>query len=244
MYLPPTDISKMNTLQKSGFYFGEVVGAIGGLMTGEAASIGLAKATIAGSELLAASKAMGGDAFSKLVAGVGLSTKVKIRTSKYATQEGQIVFHTVTSPGAGQGILDGIDPEFLNPRSRFGKALYLSEIPETTLAELAHHNAVGTQTIKYLFDAQSAKILDLTNPRIAQIWGYDRGLITAFSKSVGFRAQRAGFDVIRYPSERGLGANLAVLNNFETLLKPQIIVPSLEFEANYVSEEFWTSPQF
>lgn len=61
----------MNGWQKTGYYFGEAVGIIGAMMTGELASIGLAKASVLGSELLVGSKA-GGDAFSKLAVVVGL----------------------------------------------------------------------------------------------------------------------------------------------------------------------------
>ncbi|GAB4393533.1 MAG: hypothetical protein Tsb005_12240 [Gammaproteobacteria bacterium] len=143
-----------------------------------------------------------------------------------------------------QNLLKGIDPYYLDADSRFGKAFYLSEIPDTTLAELAEHNKVGYQTVRYLFDRQSAKILDLTNPRIAEIWGYERGPITTFTKSVGFRAQRAGFNVIRFPSERGPGANLAVINDFDAVLKPQMIVPSPELDYTYLNEEIWGTPTF
>jgi len=47
-----------------------------------------------------------------------------------------------------------------------------------------------------------------------------------FYQSLGEDARSAGFDAIRYSSERGVGANMAVLKNFDTLLKPQMIMPT------------------
>ena len=84
----------------------------------------------------------------------------------------------------------------------------------------------------------------MTNPRVAEIWGYERGPITAFTKSVGFRAERAGFNVIRFPSERGLGANLAVIDDFNVVLKPQMIVPSPELDHTYLNEGILRIPAF
>jgi hypothetical protein len=110
---------------------------------------------------------------------------------------------------------------------------YTSELPDTTLLEIAQHNKLAALTVRYEFDVMSAKILDLTNPRVAKIWGYDRGEVNLLTRSVGFRAQKAGFDVIRFPSERGPGANLVVLDNFDTLLRPQMIVPADGTESEF-----------
>ena len=73
--------------------------------------------------------------------------------------------------------------------------------------------------------------MDLTNSKIARSWGYEGGDISSLSRNLGTRAQQAGFNVIRYSSERGTGTNLAVLNNFDRLLKPQMIVPSPMYES-------------
>jgi len=79
------------------------------------------------------------------------------------------VFHTVTSSGAGQGVLNGIDPAFFNPStSRFGPAFYVSDDAGTTLAELSAHGAEGTQTIWFNLNLSQANILDLTDPAIAK----------------------------------------------------------------------------
>jgi len=107
----------------------------------------------------------------------------------------------------------------------------LSEVPDTTLAELAHHNAVGLDTIRYDFDRKAAKILDLTKSHLAKVWGYEGGDITPFTREIGVRARDAGFNAIRYPSERGDGANIVIFKDFERLLRPQMIVPSPEFDS-------------
>jgi len=125
-----------------------------------------------------------------------------------------------------QGVLNGIDPYRLNPRSRFGQALYVSEVPDTTLAELEHHNSVGVETIRFEFNSRTAKILDLTNPKIAKTWGYTGGEITSSTRSLGKSANLAGYNAIRYSSERGIGANIAILKDFDGLLMPQMVVPT------------------
>ena len=78
------------------------------------------------------------------------------------------LYHTVTSTHAGQGVLNAINPEFFNAKSRFGEAFYLSEVPDTTLAELRYHDAIGASTIRFDFNTKAANILDLTKPRIAR----------------------------------------------------------------------------
>lgn len=137
----------------------------------------------------------------------------------------RVLYHTITNAHAGQGVLDAIDPIFLNPNSRFGKAFYLSENPDTTLSELMHHNATGVDTIRFNFNSHSARILDLTNPVIAEVWGYEGGEINFLTREIGTRAKDSGFNAIRYPSERGEGYNLAILYDFERLLQPEMIVP-------------------
>ncbi len=135
------------------------------------------------------------------------------------------VFHTVTSARGGQGVLDGINPEFFNPNTRFGEAFYISEAPDTNLMELAYHNALGVDTIRFNFNSKAAKILDLTKPKIARRWGYVGDNNYDASQAISEKATRSGFNVIRFPSARGFGANLAVFDDFDMLLSPQMIVP-------------------
>jgi len=136
------------------------------------------------------------------------------------------VYHTVTNPGAGQGVLNGVDPKFLNPDSRFGKAFYMSDDAGTTLSELAHHGATGSHTIRFDLNLGKANVLDFTDPSIAKAWGYTGGSITDATKAIGPNAIDAGFNVIKVPSLRGSGTNYNVLTDFDNLLTPQMIVPT------------------
>lgn len=148
-------------------------------------------------------------------------------------------YHSVTSASNGQSVLNGIDFKSLNSDSRFGKAFYLSANPDTTLAELAHHNAIGVNTIRYDFNSQSARVLDLTMQPLANIMGYRKGVPYEISEPIAQRAIKAGFNAIRYPSARGLGENIAVFNNFERLLTPKMIVPtSKEFTPEFIKFNF------
>ncbi|MDZ7616040.1 MAG: RES family NAD+ phosphorylase [Patescibacteria group bacterium] len=122
--------------------------------------------------------------------------------------------------------MKGIDPKYFNPKSRFGKAFYVSEMPDTTLAELYHHASAGTHTIRFTLNSKAARILDLTDPAVAKAWGYSGGPITSTTQALGGRARAAGFNVVRFTSERGRGANLAILDDFDDLLAPQMVVPA------------------
>jgi len=143
-----------------------------------------------------------------------------------STGENPDVFHTVTNPRAGQGVVDGIDPAYLNPNSRFGKAFYISDDAPTTLAELEQHGATGSHTIRFEMDASKARTLDLTDPSVAGDWGYAGGAITPETQAIGASAKNAGYNVIKFQSLRGLGANYAVINDFDSVLTPKMIVPT------------------
>jgi hypothetical protein len=43
------------------------------------------------------------------------------------------------------------------------------------VAELTHHKKVGLFTFRFTFNKSAAKILDLTDPKIAKEWGYPGG---------------------------------------------------------------------
>jgi RHS repeat-associated protein len=146
-------------------------------------------------------------------------------TPDFATSK--TVYHTVTTPNHAHGILKGIDPAFLNPNSRFGRAFYLSDEAGTTLRELFHHSAPSTHTIRFNLNLNQAKILDLGDPAIAKAWGYAADPISEATKSIGPRAMSAGFNIIKVPSLRGPGTNYTVLSDFDQLLFPQGIVPSI-----------------
>ena len=138
----------------------------------------------------------------------------------------ETVFHTVRNARAGQGVLNGIDPAYLNPAARFGRAFYISNDADTTLAELAEHDASGTHAIRFNLNLGDARVLDLTDPATASEWGYSGGPITEATQAIGTDALKSGFNVIKFSSLRGPGINFAILDDFNTVLSPQMIVPT------------------
>lgn len=94
------------------------------------------------------------------------------------------------------------------------------------MSELAHYGADTTHAIRYTINLNKAKVLDLTNPNVASKWGYSGGPINDKTKSLGDLAIEKGFDVIKFNSERSGGVNHAVLDNFNNVLKPELVVPT------------------
>lgn len=136
------------------------------------------------------------------------------------------VWHATSNSRATQGVLNGIDPAYLNPNSRFGAAFYVAEEPGTTVAELAHHGVDATHGIRFELNTETMKVLDLTDSEVARIWGYNGGPISSSTQSIGVKAQEEGFNVIRFYSERSNGGvNNAVLDDFNEILKPVIVTP-------------------
>ncbi|WEN14802.1 RES family NAD+ phosphorylase [Rhodanobacter sp. AS-Z3] len=136
-------------------------------------------------------------------------------------------FHVTSNPRATQGVLDGIDPAFLNPNSRFGAAFYLAEDPETAMSELAFHGAQPSTAIRFSMNRNTANVLDLTDTNISSAWSYAGGPITAQTQAIGRDAINNGFNVIRFYSERSPGAvNYAVLDDFEEILTPTAVSPA------------------
>jgi RHS repeat-associated protein len=141
------------------------------------------------------------------------------------TTEPDDVYHATTTAGRVQSVLDAIDPKFLDPNARFGRAFYAADLGDTAIAEVVASGETASHVIRFSVST-SAKILDLTDPVIAKAWGYSRGPITAETQAIGQKAIAAGFDAIRFPSERGLGNNLAVLKNYNNVLAPQMVAPA------------------
>jgi filamentous hemagglutinin len=137
------------------------------------------------------------------------------------------VWHTTKTTGATNGILDnGIDPAFLNPNSRFRSAFYVAEQPQTSLTEMAHYGVDPTTGVRFSVDQSAINVLDLTDPNIASSWGYSGGPITSATRQIGLDAADSGDNAIRYFSERAPGGtNLAILNNYNSILKPVMISP-------------------
>jgi hypothetical protein len=141
-------------------------------------------------------------------------------------REFETIYHSVDSIEQAKGLLKGVNPKRLGAKNRMGPALYLSELPETTVAELTHHKRVGVITFRFTFNKSAAKILDLTDPKIAKEWGYPGGEQTEEMKAIGPRAMKEGYNAIRFKSERGEGYNYAVLKKFRKLLKIEMLVPT------------------
>lgn len=108
---------------------------------------------------------------------------------------------------------------------RFGKAFYVSVEGETAVAEVAASGKIPAQVIRFDFNASAAKVLDLTDPTVAAKWGYIRGPVTAETRAIGPKAIQAGYDAIKFPSERGAGANFAILRDFNAILTPKMVAP-------------------
>lgn len=135
-------------------------------------------------------------------------------------------YHATSSPRGAQGVLGGIDTDFLKKQNRFGAAFYIAKNPGTTLAELGHHGIVPTHGIRFAFHDDKAKILDLTDPATAGSFGYRAGSKYNKTSRVATKARQAGFNVIKYESVRSPGSiNFAVLGDFGELLEPQMVTP-------------------
>ncbi|MDD2991177.1 MAG: DUF637 domain-containing protein [Zoogloea sp.] len=140
------------------------------------------------------------------------------------------VWHSTEYPSAVKNILEyGIDQNYLNPNSRFGKAFYVAEEPGTSIAEMNHYGVDPFTGIRFSIDHSRVKLLDLTNPDVAMKWGYSGGEKTAQMKQLADQAKASGYNAIRFVSERTSdGVNIAVLSDFNEVLKPQMIAPVKE----------------
>jgi hypothetical protein len=160
--------------------------------------------------------------------GTGAQTVEVPRPTKIdsPTDEDVSLWHATASPGAAQGVLNGIDPKYLNPDSRFGAAFYVAEQPGTTIAELAHHGVDTSHGIRFVMNKGQMRVLDLTDPATAKAWRYEGGPISSTTQEIGVKAQEQGYNVIRFYSERANGGiNNAVLDNFNEILQPVFVTP-------------------
>lgn len=123
-----------------------------------------------------------------------------------ATNSGvDFVWHTSDEARKIQGGLNGIDPKYLSPESRFGAALYVGEQPGTTVAERAHHGVNAQNSLRFELNRDAINVLDLTDPKIANAWNYKGGPITSTTQALGAQAQEQAFNVIRFYSDRASG---------------------------------------
>ncbi|HQX06552.1 MAG TPA: DUF637 domain-containing protein [Zoogloea sp.] len=137
------------------------------------------------------------------------------------------VWHSTEYPSAVKNILEyGIDQNYLNPNSRFGKAFYVAEEPNTSIAEMNHYGVDPSTGIRFSIDPSKVKLLDLTNPDVAMKWGYLGGEKTAQMQQLAGKAKANGYNAIRFVSERASGGvNIAVISEYNDVLKPQMITP-------------------
>ena len=143
----------------------------------------------------------------------------------YQYLNGPIFYHAVPGADIGQSVLNGINLRYVDAANRFGKAFYITQQPETAVAELAYHQKIATHLIRYDVNLANQKVLNLANPKVAREWGFTTNASVATCQQIAVKAQGLGFNVIAFPSYRGPGINLAVYNNFNQTLSPQMVVP-------------------
>jgi hypothetical protein len=137
------------------------------------------------------------------------------------------VYNARLSTKVTRSVVKRIDPARFNANARFGAAFYVSEEDQTALNEVAYHGGTGTHLIRYDLQLGQARELDLTDPAIAAAWGYTSPSSNyTISQGIAARARRAGYNVIKFKSLRGPGANYAVLDDFTTLLQAQGVFPA------------------
>ncbi len=135
-------------------------------------------------------------------------------------------YATLNNKSQVSSILNGIDPKYLNPNSRFGKAFYVSEDAETALAEMKHYGIQPTHVIRFLMNHSAMSVLDLTEPDVAAKYDYVGGAISSVTQAIGAAARRDGYNVVHFHSERAAGkSNHAILEDYNQILKPQIVTP-------------------
>ncbi len=136
------------------------------------------------------------------------------------------VQHAVESANQAQSVLDGINPKYFNPESRFGGGFYVGADADTIVAELAEHGNTAKYAISYDMNLSGQKVLDLTNPQIASEWGYVQNLTsTKACQNIGEIARTKGYNVIKFQSYRGDGINYVIYNDFENILLPRNVTP-------------------
>jgi hypothetical protein len=170
-----------------------------------------------------------GPAAIRSVAGGGA---LEIGMLRFKLSPMQGVYNARSSSMVTKSILEEIDPRRFNPAGRFGGAFYVSEGGETTVLELAARQSKASHVIRYKADLSSAKVLDLTSTKVARTWNYVED-VNGYSahQDLAKRAMAEGYNVIKFKSYRGPGANYAILDNpinpfdFNQYLKPQMVSP-------------------
>ena len=86
------------------------------------------------------------------------------------------VQHAVGNANQAQSVLEGINPKYFNPESRFGGGFYVGTDFDTIVAELSEHGNTAKYAISYDMNLNGQKVLDLTNLQITSEWGYVQNL--------------------------------------------------------------------
>ena len=136
-------------------------------------------------------------------------------------------YHAKSSPKVTKSVLDRIDPKYFDTDARFGKGFYIAEKGKTAVAEIGHHGTEASHVIRYQVDLSETKVLDLSDPKVANKWNYKRNSSNDYtdSKVLSKQAQEQGYEAIRFPSERGAGNNLVIFKNFDEILSSQAVSP-------------------
>lgn len=136
------------------------------------------------------------------------------------------VQHAIGNANQAQSVLDGINPKYFNPESRFGGGFYVGADSDTIVAELAEHGNTAKYAISYDMNLGGNKVLDLTNVQVAEKWGYVQNLTsTKACQNIGTLAREQGYSVIKFQSYRGDGINYVIYNNFDNILSPRNVKP-------------------
>ena len=133
-------------------------------------------------------------------------------------QPENFVYHSTTFQPFIENLMSvgnsAIDKSKTNPDCRFGQQFYVASEKLTAYLE-----AGGVSTLVKFKMAENAKVLDLTNPEIANKYGYTKGLSRVEARNLMGSWDLTGIDAIKFPSEKNPGGtNYAVLN-------PSILTP-------------------
>ncbi len=124
-----------------------------------------------------------------------------------------------------QSVIDGINPGLLSADNRFAEAFYVAQDGQTAINEITSHGRSCTHVVRFEMNLSNQKVLDLTNGRVAQQWGYSSGLDYPQTQAIAAKATRARYSVIAFPAEHGAGTNFAVLDKFAEILRPMGVAP-------------------
>ena len=152
------------------------------------------------------------------VIGLGVGELAKSIFNSRTNEQPKINVYHMTNAGQFIDSLkingsDAINVNIGDGTSRFGNKFYVAGDKATSAAEARFPGVM----LKFSM-APDAKILDLTNPKIASSLGYSPGMSHEETQNLMQNWNLEGVDAIKYPSEKNPGGvNYAVIN--KTILK-------------------------